>query len=303
MLGIRRRLFCATAVCSLWCLSMAAVPLAAADDTQQDHLAWLADYGDAVTRARDQRKMLLVYFHDPANGPPCAQFESGTLSDSSVVEKLSEYVCLKLSTDARVRVDGSDEPIVLLGHTAFAHMEGRPGLAIIDYAHPEANYYGRVVSTFPFQNGHPYTADEVQTMLELPPGTLTQRTLIYAVRTHPERPASTEGVLDPYLVEEAAMQAEYQARIGVQGHHNWEVRFHRINTRLPGGLLACEVCAESWPGENLLEAAIECVRCWRLSPGHWEAVRLRHPRYGYDMKRGNNGVWYATGIFGRRAPW
>ena len=30
-------------------------------------------------------------------------------------------------------------------------------------------------------------------ILDLPPGTLTQRTLIYAVRTHPERPASADG--------------------------------------------------------------------------------------------------------------
>jgi hypothetical protein len=59
------------------------------------------------------------------------------------------------------------------------------------------------------------------------------------------------------------------------------------------------VCAESWPGENLVEAAIECVRCWRLSSGHWEAVRTQHTVYGYDMKRGSNDVWYATGIFGR----
>jgi len=51
---------------------------------------------------------------------------------------------------------------------------------------------------------------------------------------------------------------------------------------------------------GLLAAAIECVRCWRLSSGHWGAVRESHPVYGYDMKRGDNGIWYATGIFGRR---
>jgi hypothetical protein len=29
-------------------------------------------------------------------------------------------------------------------------------------------------------------------------------------------------------------------------------------------------------------------------------VRSRHPLFGYDIKRGQNGIWYATGIFGRR---
>ena len=63
--------------------------------------------------------------------------------------------------------------------------------------------------------------------------------------------------------------------------------------------MASEECAESWPGQGLLESAIECVRCWRLSSGHWAAVRAEHRCYGYDIKRGNNGIWYATGIFGR----
>jgi hypothetical protein len=29
-------------------------------------------------------------------------------------------------------------------------------------------------------------------------------------------------------------------------------------------------------------------------------VRSRQSFFGYDMKRGRNGVWYATGIFARR---
>jgi hypothetical protein len=83
----------------------------------------------------------------------------------------------------------------------------------------------------------------------------------------------------------------------LQGHHNWETRFVRITSTLDV-LSAREVCAESWPGEHLLEAAVECVRCWRLSDGHWSAVNAYQPMFGYDMKRGRNGIWYATGIFG-----
>ncbi len=101
------------------------------------------------------------------------------------------------------------------------------------------------------------------------------------------------------LVKEAESHSQHQARIRLQGHHQWNTRFHRINAKLPAGLTASEVCAESWAGENLVEAAVECVRCWRLSSGHWSAVRGRHRYYGYDMKRGENGVWYATGIFSR----
>ena len=56
--------------------------------------------------------------------------------------------------------------------------------------------------------------------------------------------------------------------------------------------------AESWGGETLVDACIECVHSWRQSSGHWNAVRRHQPLFGYDIKRGANGIWYATGIFG-----
>ena len=143
-----------------------------------------------------------------------------------------------------------------------------------------------------------YDPEQTAVILDLPGGTLTQRTMIYAVRTHPERPASTAGHLHPVLATEAERHSHYQASIRLQGHHLWERRFHRLNAELPAGLLAREVCAESWPGQRLLDAAVECVRCWRLSSGHWQAVTTPHPCYAYDIQQGADGVWYATGVFG-----
>jgi hypothetical protein len=173
-------------------------------------------------------------------------------------------------------------------------------VAILDFAHPEQETYGYVVSTFPLTGKLWYGPKQMLVILDLPPGTLTQRTLIYAVRTHPDRPASADGELDANLLKEAESHSAHQARIRVQGHHRWGARFPRISALLPRGLVAREVCAESWPGEGLVEAAVECVRCWRLSSGHWSAVRAPQRRFGYDMKRGSNGIWYATGIFGGR---
>jgi hypothetical protein len=247
--------------------------------------------------ARQEGKMLVIYFRKAEPDSVCAEFER-TLSSPEIMGKLESFVRLRLRLDAKVAVNGKDTAI--LAHASFAEMLGRPGLAMIDLAHEGQPYYGRVVSTFPFDGGRAFSPHQISVMLDLPPGSLTQRTVVYAVRIHPDRPASTGGELDPYLLSEAERHSQHQARIRLQGHHNWESRFHRINRKLPGALQASEVCAESWPGENLVEAAIECVRCWRLSSGHWSAVREHHPVYGYDMKRGSNGVWYATGIFGRR---
>lgn len=261
-------------------------------------VAWMDDYTAAVATARQRKKMLLVYFDAPAGDAPADRFERETLSDPQVRRKLSEYVCVRVPLDAQV-VDGH-RSVVLLRHPAFREMLGRGGVAIVDYAHAEAAYSGQVVSTFPLTEQLAYPPERMKVILDLPPGTLTQRTLIYAVRIHPEHPKSTDGTADPYLLAQAESHSRYQARIRLQGHHHWESRFHQINAHLPGGLTAREVCAESWPGQNLVEAAIECVDSWRHSSGHWGAVRTYHLVYGYDMKRGSNGIWYATGIFADR---
>ncbi|MCS7304808.1 MAG: thioredoxin family protein [Thermoguttaceae bacterium] len=260
-------------------------------------LRWYNDYRTAYQAAYQSRRMLLILFADPGDQSLGNRFEKEILSDPAIQEKLADYVLAKLPRDARLQQQG--ESVVLLEHPAFAEMLGLEGVAIVDLAHEDQKQYGTVVSVFPFLNGQLYTLEQTLVMLSLPPGTLTQRTLIYAVRIHPERPASTTGQFDPLLAQEAENHSAYQARIRLQGHHHWNVRFQRISQLLPGGLLAQEVCAESWPGQNLLEAALECVRSWRLSSGHWSAVRAAHPRYGYDMKKGDNGVWYATGIFAR----
>jgi len=256
---------------------------------------WYKDYVKAMEAADHGRRMLLVFFYDRQD-PQSWEFATKTVRDPAVQERLQHYVCARLPADTKIRIQGQE--VRLLEHEGFREMLGRPGIAIIDLANVDTRLYNAVVSVFPFSEKLRYTPEHFRVILELPAGTLTQRTLIYAVRTHPERPASADGQFLPNLAEEAESHSDYQARIRRQGHHFWERRFHRINARLPAGCTSREVCAESWPGENLVEAAVECVRCWRLSSGHWSAVRARHLFFGYDMKRGANGIWYATGIFG-----
>ena len=272
-----------------------------ADDEQviqRVGMTWHTSYDEAMRRAARERKMLFIFFHDGRRNAASCAFQNRTLADSTIKQQLGGYVLAMLHRSAKVNINGSATR--LLAHPAFAEMLGQQGIAIVDLAHSKTEYFGRVVSTFPFTPGKYYVKQAVAIILALPPGTLTQRTMIYAVRIHPEAPASTSGRLHPVLVAEAKQQSKYQAAITVQGHHNWESRFHSINARLPGGVMAQEVVAESWPNEGLVEACVDCVHSWRQSPGHWGAVRSRHPLFGYDIKRGRNGIWYATGIFGRR---
>ncbi len=268
---------------------------AADENARVASVPWLKDYAQARGQAIRQRKMLLIFFADPAEKAAGEKFLRRIVPQVVRQRDLDRYVWLRLPLDAKVNIKG--EQIRLIDHGAFRYMYGRQGVAVVDYAHVDAPYYQHVVSCFPFDPDKLLADWSFRVVLDLPPGTLTQRTMIYAVRVHPERPASTQGACSEILMEEAEKHSRYQAQIRIQGHHNWEARFHRINARLGGGLTCQEVVAESWAGMELVKAALDCVHAWRQSSGHWSAVRRRHRLYGYDICRGSNGVWYATGLF------
>ncbi|MBW3600987.1 MAG: hypothetical protein KY475_27440 [Planctomycetes bacterium] len=270
------------------------------DDAQavsQNSLEIFENYGEAYAAAQQRGEMLAIFFYDDNDDALLNHFESEVLADSAVQEKLAHATLALLPRDTTIVANG--ETSRLLDHPSFAQAKGLPGVAIIDLAHKESRHYGHVVTIYPLKAGRRLTPKYFAEMLALPPGSLTQRTLIFAVRVHPESPASARSAYSPVLAAESESHSRHQASIGLQGHHNWDHRFQRINARFTG-LTSQEVCAESWPGQDLVDAAFECVDSWRQSPGHWSAVRRRHNFFGFDMKRGRNGIWYGTGIFARR---
>jgi hypothetical protein len=285
-----------------WCWFVIAVVAALGAETrtaaarqQEPAISWMDNYQEALQAAAERSQFALIWFYDPAASEANERFERDVLSPSLIAEAIAERcACAKLPLDAKSASE--DIPLKLLDHPAFADMQHSAGLAMIDMISAESPLFRQVVSVYPFTRAA-ISPEKLAVLLSLPRGTLTQRTLMFAVRTHRERPRSTEGEFSSLLARETESHASHQARINLQGHHNWETRFHAINARLPSGLLAREVCAESWPGQGLVEAAEECVHSWRQSSGHWEAVRTKHALFGYDMKRGSNGVWYAAGIF------
>jgi hypothetical protein len=284
-------------VCVLGALLLS--PTSSLDANEPRQIAWLTDYHAGLDRAERRGSQVVLWFYDPSAKKENARLEHDVFGEPEIGELLTEqFVAVKLPRDGKITSGG--EEITLLAHPAFAEMEHSAGLAIIDMVEPSGPLYRQVVSVYPFKRG-PISAEQLMVLLQLPRTTLTQRTLIFAVRTHSESPASTEGDFSPILARETESHARHQASITLQGHHNWNARFHAINAHLPGGMAAREVCAESWPGQSLLDAAVECVHSWRQSPGHWSAVSSRHPLFAYDMQRGTNGVWYAAGIFANRA--
>ena len=244
-------------------------------------------YAAATEAARQSQAMLLVSV-EPTPGNPADM--AGQHLDSPDVQQ-------RFATSGTpwvfCRVSMQDAGAGLVGNPGLVEMRRGPGIFVVDYAHGE--FTGRVVSILPRTPGKYYrfSTSHLDALASLPAGSLTQRSLILAVRIHPENPQSTQGTCDTRLCQEAAAHSAHQAKIRTQGHHNWQTRSQRI------GSGASEVCAESWENQDLLDSCIDCVASWRQSAGHWNAVRGPQAAYGYDIRRGSNGIWYATGIFMR----
>jgi hypothetical protein len=276
-----------------------ALPASAAEERRPEpvpELCWHDNYQDAINLATREKKMLLVYFSERRVDAAHQAFARQTLGDPRVARQLANgYVLCRVIE--RERILFPRRRASLLDQPEFAEMQQRPGIAILDFAHSKADYYKDVVSAFPFTPGKFHNAQAMLTILGLPAGSLTQRTMIYVVRTHPAKPQSTLGEFHPVLAQQAKQQSVRMASLRNQGHHNWGSRAQQISYQI--GDMPQEIVAESWPGESLLEACQDCVDSWKQSSGHWRQVRSRHGIFGYDIQKGKNGIWYATGIFAR----
>lgn len=246
------------------------------------------DYGAATESAKAAAAMLLVSLEPATTSPddPAGSRLERPDVQSRFASSGTPWVFCRLRMDA----GGS----ALAGDPSLVEMRRGPGVFVVD--HTGGPYAGRVVSILPRTPGkyYSFSPSHIDQLAALPRASLTQRSLILAVRIHPEHPQSTNGTCDPSLCGEAEAHSEHQARIRRQGHHGWDTRSQRIAAGRGG---ASEVCAESWPGQDLLDSCVDCVASWRQSGGHWNAVKSPQSAYGYDLRRGPNGIWYATGIF------
>jgi len=273
----------------LWVLGTPCFLVAASPEARETGtLTWHDDYTHAYSVAAEAKKLLLVNFVPTEPAEVQSQVEDYIATHPEVQRQLAACVLVRVPS-------GSD----LHAHRAFAELGGSAGFVVVDLAHEDKPYTGRVVSAFPFASGKYYRwrPAYLPAMLVLPAGTLTQRTMVWAVRSHADHPESTDGEVSEVLLEAAGSHSAYQARIGVQGHHQFSTRSSQLRGQLGTGGTMSEVVAQSWSNQSMIDSCIDAVKSWRHSSGHWGQVRRRHTFYGYDIRLGRNGTWYATGIF------
>lgn len=273
--------------------STAATPATTKVERSIGKLKWHTEYSAAYTEAAKNKKQLLLFFTDRQN--PSTQMEERVLNDSELTPVLNRYVRAILPMDATVPAKSKTEiGKKLLDLPAFAEMYRSPGLAIVDLVDSKEAFHGHVVSAHTISEAYWIPTSLCKVILELPRGTITQRALTFAVRTHPEAPQSAWGAAHPFLMYKAHEHSQMMVQYGSVGHHDWGNRSSEVMSQVGGS--PSEVAASAG-GDRVLDAAREAVEMWRGSGTHWGMVSSGHSHFGYDMVRSPGGGWYATGIF------
>jgi hypothetical protein len=255
--------------------------------------SWHDSYVRAVVEATEKAKLLFIVFEKP-----------GSHEITDVVEKVpvdSEHVYLRLPTESKLETN--DGEIVLREDGFFNDLTTKTGIVVIDLLHKDKEkLYKQVVSVLP---AHRITATNIETVIGLPYATLTQRSMVWAIRTHFRGPQSTQGYPDEALMAHAErhsnrMIADERRTPSYLSGSMWVTPAMRHDMSHPG---SSEILVSSWPHRpirDVMDAAEELIRGWHdayrgVPTGHWGVVMRRARAYGYDMKS-VNGFWLATGV-------
>ncbi len=273
MINPLNKLFCATALLAGFCAVECSRAAQAAEP-----LTWHEDYFTAYKEAEREHKQLFIFFRDEQQGHVADSYEFNELTDEALEPGLRKMVLAVLPLDATIQ--NTQEQ--LLDHEAFVHQQHRQGIAVVDLVDSGSSLHGKVVSAHPFTEGRHMTSESTKLVLELPRGTITQRSLIYAARLNPYQPAGVKGKATNKLLDFAA------------GHCGTMCSWSSMHHSSYGG---AEIVANLGSGKTIVDTAKAAIAMWQGSPPHWGILTRQYRNFGLDMKRSASGHWYATGVF------
>lgn len=255
-------------------------------------LTWHQDYQTAYQQATEQKRRLLVVFRDTVD-PDSINSPSVGLAGPELTPLLKDFV--RLALPANMTIPGQEGGTLLLEHRAFRHLNVQPGIVIVDLTDPESSWYGRVVSALPQPPSGRYSAELVRPLLELPPGTVTHRTLLLALQNaNPESQFATgesEGVLNQLADRNCRFMTQY----GQAGLFDAEYRQSVIASQFGSTAVVRELTFATDDTRTIQDAAILAVESWVSDPDSFRMLNGAIDAYGLEMFQGpDSGRWFVT---------
>jgi hypothetical protein len=160
---------------------------------------WSSEYVAAYQRAIAERRFLIMLFREPASG--AGNVSTDGLPDAADIAGAGDVIRVVVPTTMPVPGQPIETAPRLLDHRSFRHLQGEPGIAIVDLTRTDSPNFGRVVSAFPGATEQGSIIEALQPALSLPEGTIAQRSLLQSLRLDLPKSAFTDLKYDEKLNE------------------------------------------------------------------------------------------------------
>lgn len=263
--------------------------------TEIGPLTWHSDYLSAYVEASQQKRFLLMLFENSV-GDDVPASKDNPLFTSELQPLLEQFSRVKLSVNAAMPSQKSTgQPTLLLEHRSFRHLQKQAGLAVVDLTDSESQNFARVVSVLPAGDGTRFTKRELQTLFQLPAGSVSQRTLLFTIRTQvPETGLAMRRFSDT-LSEMATRNSRYMAHLEQTGSFELEQRQEKVAKEFgPQAALRELVFATDSP-TTIQDAALQAVAAWMTTSENFDTLNGSAAAMGMDLFQSpESGRWYAT---------
>lgn len=281
--------------------SPAAEPSPQTGSKRAGGLKWHDDYLAAYQQAMDQERPLLMVFRDSLEQDATDASKSG-FAASELESPLENYVRVTMSIGSTVPgLTPAEAPTRLMEHRSFRHLNGRPGIAIIDLTDPKGPYYGRVVTALPLPESGKFGADILNRVLVLPPGSIGQRTLILTVRVSLPDGSVAVGDPHPQLMQLTSRSVRLMAQNEQPGPFDQGSRAAEVVKTFGNSARMREMVFATAGQTTIQDAAIQAVRQWIQNADDLAVLNQPATAYGLDLYQSPSSQrWYASCIIVNR---
>ena len=162
-------------------------------------LIWHQDYLAGYQQAMQEKRPLLMQFRDISE-PDVSESRIAGFGAPELQPLLENFVRVSMPVGSIVPGQTTGQaPSRLLDHRSFRHLNGKAGVVIIDLTEPSAANFARVVSALPLPSDGRFSPEILSKLLQLPAGSIGQRTLLLSIRTATSAPDFTVGEQQPLL--------------------------------------------------------------------------------------------------------
>ncbi|MDA1160233.1 MAG: hypothetical protein O2983_11535, partial [Planctomycetota bacterium] len=165
----------------------------------------------------------------------------------------------------------------------------------VDLTDPASPNHARVVSVLPLQENGQFNNADLMLALNLPQGAISQRTLLFAIRSTVPDSSLSMREFSPTLIELAHRNSRYMANSGQVGSFDRENRAQQIEKEFGPQARLKELVFATEAETGIQDAALQAVTSWISNSESFDILDSPARAMGMEMfQNSESGRWFVT---------